>query len=178
MARRRQTQRRRAKGEPARQMRCTCTAHAHAAHTQCTCSAHAAHTQRTRSAHAAHTQRTRSAHAVHTRRLHEVFRDVTLRDRTLAQLVVRRVVDAVSAEVCWRRPVATLCGPEAGQPPFEVLSRVRVDEHGAAHGHRRENSVVYHLVRARAGARVRVSCPEPASWGRCKLPTGHRLVVE
>ena len=136
----------------ARQMRCTCTAHAR--QMQCT-----------RSAHAVHTQCTRSAHAVHTQRLHEVFRDVTQRDRTLAQLVVRRVVDAVSAEVCWRRPVATLCGPEAGQSPFEVLSRVRVDEHGAAHGHRRENSVVYHLVRARAGARVRVSCPEPASWG-------------
>ena len=65
-----------------------------------------------------------SAHAVHTQHLHEVFRDVTQRDRTLAQLVVRRVVDAISAEASWCAAVASLCGPEAGHASFEVVGRV------------------------------------------------------
>ena len=91
-------------------------------------------------------QCTRSADAVQMQHLHEVLGDVTQRDRTLAQLVVRRIVDAVGAEACWRGAVAILLHvPEAGQMSFVVLGRVRADEHGATHGNRCDNGVVYHL---------------------------------
>ena len=95
----------------ARQMQGRCTADARQMHGRC-------------KADARQMQCTRSAHAVHTQHLHEVFRDVTQRDRTLAQLVVRRVVDAISAEASWCAAVASLCGPEAGHASFEVVGRV------------------------------------------------------